>query len=134
MASDLPWSRKIALVGVFGWFFLGGLGHFLATGFFLGIVPPYIPWPMAAVYLSGLLEILGALALLRSATRQWAGYGLILLTLAVTPANLHMWLHPEQFPEFTPSLLGARLLLQVMLLACIWWSTQPPPVVATRVG
>lgn len=134
MASDLTWPRKIALAAVFLWFFGGGLGHFLATGFFVSIVPPYIPWPLAAVYLSGALEILGALALLWPTTRRWAGYGLILLTLAVTPANLHMWLHPERFPDFPPDLLGLRLVIQVMLLACIWWSTQPPGPTYSRVA
>ena len=57
--------------------------------------------------------------------RPWAGWGLILLTLAVTPANVHMWLHPEQFPDMPYWALSLRLVIQVLLLACIWWSTRP---------
>ena len=120
-----PTLRKIGLAVVFAWFFLGSLGHFLYTPFFAGIVPPYIPYPRAAVYVSGAFELLGAIGVLVAATRRWAGYGLILLVVCVTPANVHMWLHPELFPAFPPALLSARLVIQVLLLACIWWSTQP---------
>ncbi len=126
MASDAGLLRKIGLGIVFGWFFFGGIGHFLMTDFFVSIVPPYVPWPVAAVYVSAVLEILGAIGVLIPATRQWAGYGLILLTLAVTPANLHMWLNPELFPEFSYAMLSVRLVIQVLLLVCIAWSTRPP--------
>jgi uncharacterized membrane protein len=120
-------ARRIGLGIVFCWFFFGGIGHFVASAFFIAIVPPYIPYPAAAVYVSGACEIAGALALLYAPLRVWAGIGLFLLTLCVTPANVHMWLHPELFPDFSPTVLGLRLLIQVALLACIWWSTRPLP-------
>lgn len=77
------------------------------------------------VYISGFFELLGALGLLMTVTRRWAGYGLFALTLAVSPANIHMWMHPDQFSEVPEILLGLRLVLQVFLLFCIWWSTRP---------
>jgi len=122
-------TRHLRLIGlgiVFAWFFFGGIGHFLFTDFFAGIVPPYIPEPRLVVYASGVLELLGALGLLLPATRRLAGNGLLLLTLCVSPANVHMWLHPELFPGFTPAMLGTRLVLQALLLACIWHSTRDP--------
>lgn len=120
-------GQRIGLAIVFSFFFIGGIGHFVVTDFFVNIVPPWIPWPLAAVYVSGVFELVGAFGVLYSKTRQWAGYGLILLTLCVTPANVHMWLHPELFPEVPPAFLSLRLLLQVALLVCIWWSTRPAP-------
>ncbi|KFF34203.1 hypothetical protein ACM7HV_26210 [Pseudomonas paraeruginosa] len=111
--------RTLLLAFVFAWFLLGGLGHFVFTDFFVGIVPPYISWPLAAVYASGVFELLGAFVLLLPGWRRMAACGLFLLTLCVTPANLHMWQHPESFPAFPPQALGARLLLQVFLLGCI---------------
>ncbi len=119
--------KKAGLAFVFLWFFGGGIGHFVFADFFANIVPPYVPNPMAMVYVSGVFEILGALGLLVAATRRWAGWGLILLTLAVTPANVHMWLHPQQFPEMPYWALSLRLVIQVLLLICIWWSTRPEP-------
>jgi len=116
--------KLAGLVFVFLWFFLGGIGHFAATSFFLSIVPPYIPWPLAAVYVSGVFELLGAFGLIPRATRPWAGLGLLLLIVCVTPANLYMWQHPQLFPKFPPALLSLRLVIQVLLLALVWWSTR----------
>ena len=113
---------------------LGGISHFTNVQFFVGIVPPYVPYPLAAVYFSGVCEILFAIGLLIPRTREWAGNLLILLTLAVTPANVHMWLHPDLFPTVSPTLLSWRLVLQVVLLWLIWWSTRMPSRRPSPVG
>jgi uncharacterized membrane protein len=128
LSSEAIMSRyKLAgLAFVFLWFFGGGIGHFLATGFFVSIVPPYIPWPLAAVYVSGVFELLGAFGLIPRVTRPWAGLGLFVLILCVTPANLWMWQHPELFPKFPPVLLSLRLVIQVFLLGVVWFSTREP--------
>ncbi len=117
--------KLAALSFVFVWFMFGGIGHFVATKFFVDIVPPYIAFAHLAVFVSGVFEILGALGLLIRPTRKLAGYGLILLTLAVTPANVHMWMHPELYPDIPEALLSVRLVIQVGLLWLIWWSVQP---------
>lgn len=118
--------KNVGLAIVFLWFFGGGIGHFLNADFFVSIMPPYIPYHLELVYISGVFEILGATAVLLPVSRQWAGYGLILLTLCVTPANVHMWLNPELFPYASPAVLSVRLLVQLLLLMCIWWSTRAP--------
>ena len=110
---------------MFLWFAGGGTAHFIITDFFVSIVPPSIPNPRAMVYISGIFELLGALGLLFLATRRWAGYGLFALTLAVSPANIYMWLHPELFSGVPEAFLSIRLVIQVFLLFCIWWSTRP---------
>lgn len=116
--------RKLGLGFVFLWFFGGSIGHVFAYDFFVGIVPPYIPWAGLAVIVSGIFEMLGAIGLCFAATRRAAGLGLFVLVLCVTPANVHMWLHPELFPDVPPLFLSIRLVIQVFLLALIWWSTQ----------
>jgi len=118
-------SKKVALTIVVLWFLLGGIGHFVVPDFFVGIMPPYIPYHLEVVYISGVFEIIGALGLLFAGTRRWAGYGLILLTLCVTPANIYMWQNPELFSHIPSVLLSVRLVVQVMLLGCIWWGSQP---------
>lgn len=118
--------RKGGLIVVFAWFFLGGAGHFVATDFFTSIVPPYIPYPREMVYFTGVLELLGAVGVLLPQTRRMAGAGLFLLTLCVTPANVHMWLHPEQFAFVPPALLSVRLVIQMALLGCIAWAIVLP--------
>ena len=123
--------NRLKLVGVgivFLFFMLGGISHFTSTEFFVAIVPPYVPFQLAAVYVSGVFEILGALGLLLPRTRRMAGIGLFVLTLAVSPANVYMWMEPELFPDSTPTYHLVRLIVQLSLLACIWWSTKPSPV------
>lgn len=118
--------RYLGLAIVFTWFFGGGIAHFTATDFFVSIVPPWVPYPLAAVYISGVIEVVLALLILVPAIRPMAGWGLIVLTLAVTPANIHMYMNPEQFPEAPPEAYAFRLVVQVVLLCLIWWSTRLP--------
>lgn len=116
--------RTAALVFVFLWFALGGVAHFAFTELEMRIVPPYIPWPRAMVLFTGVLELLGAAGLLHWRTRRWAGVGLFLLTIAVTPANIYMLQQAHAF-DVPYWLLVARLPLQLLLLALIAWSTLP---------
>jgi uncharacterized membrane protein len=113
----------LALVSLF--FLVGGRAHFTATDFFVSIVPPYVPWPLEMVYITGVIELMGAVAIWVPAWRSWAGIGLFALTVCVTPANIHMWLNPQLYPQISPAFLSWRLVAQVVLLAIIWWSTRP---------
>ena len=116
--------RTAAPVFVFLWFALGGVAHFALTELEMRIVPPYIPWPRAVVLFTGVLELLGAAGLLLERTRRWAGIGLFLLTIAVTPANIYMLQASHAF-DVPYWLLVLRLPVQVVLLALIAWSTWP---------
>jgi uncharacterized membrane protein len=58
--------------------------------------------------------------LLLPAHRRAAGIGLFVLTILVTPANIHMALNPELFPAFSSSLLYWRLVAQAALLVLIY--------------
>lgn len=114
------------LEAVFGLFFVGaGVNHFLATGFYLRMMPAYVPWHVALVYLSGVAEIALGLLLLIPKTSTLAAWGLIALLMAVFPANLQMALHPDTFPEFSVAGLWMRLPLQGVLIAWAYWYTRP---------
>ena len=115
-------GKRFALAFVFLWFFVGGIAHFAATDTEMSIVPPWFPWPRAAVLASGVFELLGAAGLLWPPVRRWAGMGLFALTIAVTPAHIYMLQRPELFPVPYWALV-LRLPLQVALLALIAWAT-----------
>ena len=107
-------------------FVVAGLNHFRNPGFYVGIMPPYLPWPLALVYLSGVAEVaLGALVLF-PAFAVMAAWGLIALLVAVFPANLHMAMHPELYPSVPPTLLLIRLPVQGLLIAWAYWYTRRP--------
>ena len=114
--------RRIGLAVVFLWFLVGGIAHFVATDAEMRIVPPYIPWPRAAVLVSGVLELLGAFGLLWRPTRRAAGLALFALTIAVTPAHIYMLQRPDLF-DVPYWVLMLRLPLQAALLVLIAWST-----------
>lgn len=121
----LSW-KTAGLAVVFLWFMGGGITHFTNPDFFVSIMPPYIGFHLEIVYLSGLLEILGAIGILLPQWRTRAGNALFLLTLFVTPANVYMWRNPDLFPDVSETFLSVRLLIQGLLLACIWFSTRAP--------
>ena len=105
-------------------FVVAGLNHFRNPGFYVGIMPPYLPWPLALVYLSGVAEIvLGALLLVPTWTVM-AAWGLIALLIAVFPANVHMAMHPDLYPSISPPALLVRLPLQGVLVAWAYWYTR----------
>jgi uncharacterized membrane protein len=118
MNTALSRGQLAGLTFVFLWFFIGGIAHFAATALEQSIVPPYVPWPHATVWVSGVFELLGAGGLLYPPTRRAAGIGLFLLTIAVTPANVYMLQRADLFhvPYWA---LVARLPLQAALLALI---------------
>jgi len=119
-------AKNLGLAIVFLFFMVGGITHFTDPAFFESIMPPWIGFHTEIVYISGIFEILGAIGIMLPSLRQWAGNGLILLVICVTPANIHMWLNPDLFPDVPPAFLTIRLVLQVGLLLLIWWSTRMP--------
>ncbi|SPJ33890.1 DoxX family protein [Kushneria phyllosphaerae] len=122
--SVLSRPQRFGLAIVFSWFCLGGIAHFVWPAAFASIIPPSLPFKMPAVFITGAFELLGAIGILLPRYRRAAGIGLIALTLCVTPANIYMWWHAEQFAPIPSWLLLLRLPLQVLLIVCIAWSTQ----------
>jgi uncharacterized membrane protein len=107
-------------------FIFAGVSHFLQPGVWVPIVPPYLPFPLALVYISGAAEIaLGAL-LMVPAFSQPAAWGLIALLIAVFPANVHMAMNPDLFPQMSRTALLVRLPIQAVLIAIAYWFTRRP--------
>ena len=113
---------KLILKLLFAIFFvLAGFNHFFNTAFYLHIMPSYLPLHLPLVYLSGLVEIiLGILLLIPKWTRV-AAWGLIALLIAVFPANIHMAVNHDLFPEYSIAALWIRLPLQIVLIGCAYW-------------
>ena len=113
-------TLKLLLKYLFGLSFaLAGLYHFINPAFYLRMMPPYLPWHLFLVYLSGFFEAaLGLLLLVPKYTRL-AAWGLIALLVAVFPANVQMALNPQLFPDIPPVVLWLRLPLQAVF---IFWA------------
>ena len=118
---------KTVLLWVMGIFYvLAGLMHFLRPDYYLPMMPPYLPAHLALIYLSGLAEFVLGFAVLLPATRRPAAWGIVLLLIAIFPANVHIALH--NVPVFGAK-EGAgiwnwvRLPFQAVLVAWAWWYT-----------
>lgn len=105
-------------------FVLAGANHFINPEFYLKIMPSYLPWHTFLVYLSGVFEIVLGVLLLIPRLTKFAAWGLILLLVAVFPANIYMAAHPEIFSEYNAAILYLRLPLQLILIAWAFWFTR----------
>lgn len=103
-------------------FIAAGVNHFVSPGVYLKIMPEYLPWPLTLVYVSGFFEVLGGVGVAVPPLRRAAGWGLISLLVAVFPANIDMLINAEEFKAIPYWVLVARLPLQGVLIAWVWWA------------
>ena len=101
-------------------FIVAGANHFLVPQPYLAMMPGYLPAHVVLVQISGLAEIAGGIGVLFAATRSLAAWGLILLLVAVFPANLNVALHGWPGTDLPAWLLWVRLPLQVVFIWCIY--------------
>jgi uncharacterized membrane protein len=88
------------------------------------MMPPYIPAPGFMVALSGVIEVALGVALLIPRTRRLAAWGIVALLIAVFPANIHMFMSRDQWPEVTPVVTAIRLPFQFLFIAWAWMFTK----------
>ena len=97
---------------------IGGIAHFTTTQFYINAMPDYLPFHEIIVYASGIIEVLLGVLLVIPKTTQNAAIAIIVLLIAVFPANINMYLNHENFPEMSETALLIRLPLQFILI--IW--------------
>ena len=103
-----------------------GVTHFVDAPTFEAMVPAYLPYPLALVYISGFFEILGGIGLSIPRSSRAAAWGLVALYVSVFPANLNMAVNQisppgQQIPAW---ILWARLPLQALFIAWAFWYTR----------
>lgn len=115
---------KRALLWVMSAFYvLGGVYHLVNPGFYLPMMPPYLPWHRELVFISGVAEIVLGIVVLIPSLRRPAALGIIALLIAVFPANLHIAMNDVPLAGATE---GAgiwnwvRLPFQAVFIAWAW--------------
>jgi uncharacterized membrane protein len=111
--------KKIFLFIMAAFYVAVGINHFIRPGFYLKIMPPQLPFPLALVYISGVCEIFFALLLFPMATRRTGAWLLVLLLIAVFPANIQMAINYRQTNDHHLWIAIVRLPAQLIL---IWWA------------
>ena len=110
-------------VGLACMFFLTASAHFNSMrGDLVRMVPPGMPNPELMVTFTGICEVLGAIGLLIPQTRRLAAACLILMLLAVLPANIHAARSALTLDGAAVTPLWPRIGLQILFIAALWWA------------
>lgn len=131
------WPRSAAH-GMAAMLVVTAAAHFVPAGItampnhadLVRMVPPMVPFPSAAVYATGVVELLGAAGLVLAATRRAAGIGLAVLYVLLLPANIYAAVAQVPFGDGEAAPLWLRIPLQVLYIAVALWaarSAEPLP-------
>src|SRR5262245_56743254 len=116
-------------IGTAGLFLFTASAHFTAMKHDLAaMIPPPLTGSVWLVYLTGALEIAGAVGLLIPRFRRPAAIGLVLMLIALFPANVHAALNGVTLRGQPATPLWLRTPMQIIWIAALWWSTVRQPV------
>ena len=115
---------KLISIFIMSLFYISiGIKHFTDTDWFIKIMPPYLPLHKELVYISGIFEIIFGIMLLFDKVRYFASWGLILLLVAVFPANIYLAQTNGLAIGVSPFIAWGRLPFQVVfILIAVWHS------------
>lgn len=98
-----------------------GIAHLGAPAELLAITPSWVPFAPQLIFVTGLCELAGAVALVTKPLRRWAGFALAAYAICVWPANFKHAFEGVDLPHIASSWLyhGPRLAFQPVL---VWWA------------
>ena len=126
----LRFSARIrARVALSVFFAFTGIGHFVKTDELISMLPPSVPYRLASVYVTGMLEMLGAVGVWIPALRKFTGICLIAMLCAFLPVNIYAAFQRVEFGghELGPIYLAARVPVQLFLIWWTWFAVSPGP-------
>lgn len=96
-----------------------GIFHFINPTVYKKIMPSWLPYHFALIYISGVCEIIFGLLLIPEITRPIGAWLIIAMLIAIFPANIQMTINFWGRYNLWFWLSVARLPLQALL---IWWA------------
>ena len=115
-----------ARIGLSLFFLFTGIGHFIRTESMAAMLPPTVPYRVELIYLTGVFELLGAVGVWIPKLMKITGVCLILMMLAVLPANIYSAFNRVEFGghEYGPVYLLVRVPFQLFVIAWIYVATE----------
>jgi uncharacterized membrane protein len=105
-------------------FLFTGFSHFSSLKHdFAAMIPAPLPDDLWVIYLTGVFEIAGALGLLIPRTRRLAGICLVLLLVAMFPANVNAIVNEISLGGNAPTPLWVRAPMQLLYMGMVWWTS-----------
>ncbi len=123
--SMIRYNIKLISIVLMSLFYVSvGISHFTDPYWFVQIVPPYLPYKLELVYISGFFEIILGLMILIPSVRLYAGWALIILLIAVYPANIYLAQTNGAAMNTTPLIAWGRLPFQFVFIGLAYWHTK----------
>ena len=100
-----------------------GVKHFLNPDFFIAIMPPFVPFHKACVFISGFFEIIFGILILFKETRKAGAWGIIILLILVFPANIYLYTSeiPREVLNISKTQALIRMPFQIPLIIIAYW-------------
>jgi uncharacterized membrane protein len=110
-----------ARVSLAAMFLFTAMSHFTRMkNDLIAMVPPSLPRPDLLVLATGIAEVAGAAGLLIPATKFWAACGLIVLMLAMLPANISAARRGVLLRGRRATPLWVRVPMQALFIVWAW--------------
>lgn len=116
-------TYHVSLYVMAGLYLLAGINHFWHPKIYLRIMPAYIPYHKAMVVISGIAQVLLGIALLFPLLREGAAWGIIVLLIAIFPANIEQLRTKKARLGLPLWAIWLRLPLQLLLICWAWFYT-----------
>jgi uncharacterized membrane protein len=122
----IPYYKSIAAITLGLMYIAVGIKHFTDPEIFIAITPPFVYFREAAVYFTGIIEIIGGALLLTKKYRRDGGVLIIILLLLVFPANIYLVFSQEAQAVFQGTRSDAliRLPFQIPLIFIAYWHSK----------
>ncbi len=117
-AASTRWAIAAMLV-------FTGIAHFTRIKLDMArMIPPWVPYPLAMIYFTGLCELAGAVGLVVPRLQRLTGFMLVIFFIAILPANIYAAQAHIPIAGRPATPLWIRVPLQVLLIVVTWWATQ----------
>jgi uncharacterized membrane protein len=115
-----------AKAGLTIFFIFTAIGHFVRTKEMSLMVPPVIPYPVETIYITGVLELLGAIGIWIPSLKKITGFSLILMLIGILPANIYSAIYHIDFGghETGPAYLLVRIPFQLFVICWVYFATE----------
>lgn len=112
---------KLFFLGLMSFFYIGaGLNHFIDPGFYLPMMPPYIPAHRLMILVSGVVEVACGIFLIPKRTRSLAAWTIIAMLISFFSVHIYMLqFRGSLFVDVPEVILWARIPLQFVF---IYWA------------
>ena len=115
-----------ARIGLSLFFLVTALAHFVRPQAMAEMLPPSVPYRVELIYLTGVFELLGAIGVWIPKLTKLAGLCLILMLIAVLPANIYSAFERVEFGGHSagPLYLLLRIPFQILAIAWTYFATE----------